>query len=558
MDRRLKRAVLANGSIILNGRYEILKCIHSKGMANVYIVQDTHLSKQWCLKEVRISESGKNNIELRSLDNEANILKGLSYERIPRITAIETDNDSHFVVMDFLDGVTLRDYVQGNGKLSEDLAVKWMLQMVQTMGYLHKKSIFYRDMKPDNVMVRANNTINIFDFGISVKVKYKGEKPEQTLGTLGYAPPEQGKRDLPMDLRSDIYSMGLTFYYMLTGEDPKNFIDGDGLLKLNPITYYTPDISPELVKIVDKCIQLNPDDRYQDCEELQYVLENYKSFDKKYRSKSKRRVVTVFSLFLAGLLISIGSIVPFTLNKIEYDKNYDNALIVAKQSGKYDDYNKVISLNPTNLSPYSDYLEIIKTDGVFTKEEESTLLNFINPNLSVIKSDEDYGQIAFEIGKLYWFYYKGTNNDSGHILSIKWFEDAINANYNKDEATVYYNLGVFNKDISKSVTEANDSGMYIKYWQDLIKIQNSNTGDIVTIQTYISIAECISTYVYNLKKDGVSYEEINMELVMLNRFVNTYRVDDTTLSSIKNLYTELKNLLNGLDERVKTIYDITN
>lgn len=550
-----KREHLNNGDLVLNGRYEILKCIHSKGMANVYLVRDTHLGKQWCLKEIRKSQAGRKNIEFISLMQEANILRSLNNEKIPRITTIENDGDSLFVVMDFLDGVTLKDFVQEKGRIPEDMAVKWMIQIVQAVGYLHsersnKKPIFYRDMKPDNLMIRSNGVINIFDFGISVRLEYPNQLPEYTLGTPGYVAPEQQKKNLPMDLRSDIYSMGRTFYFMLTGIDPRGFI-GE---KLKPISDWSPDVSPVLISIVNKCMADNPNDRYQTCEELQYALENYKFSDEKHRSSAKRKVKVVISLAVAGFVMGICSIIPFGINGAQSKDAYDKALIVAQQSGRLEDYDKVLTMNPLNISPYEGYIDAVKEDGIFTLDEEKGLLNHINPNLMDLKKDKDYGKVAFDIGKLYWFYYP---SEDGKTLSIKWFEDAISSDFNKEEATVYYNLGVFNRDISKSVKEASDSGMYKKYWNNLLLIQNMDTSDIITIQTNISIAECISTYAYNLKKDGVSYEDISKEIGVLNSFINSYKIDSSTLDTIKSMYSELKSDLNGLESRVKVVYGLS-
>ena len=412
-----KRTQLVNGEKILNGRYEVLKCIHSKGMANVYIVQDTNLGI--------------------SLLQEANILRSLNHERIPRIVNIDDEGDSLFVVMDFLDGMTLKSFVDEKGKIPEEMAVKWMLQVVQTMGYLHserahKKPIFYRDMKPDNLMIRPNGTINIFDFGISVRVESKDQLPDYTLGTPGYVAPEQKRKDLPVDLRSDIYSMGMTFYFMLTGIDPRGFLNS----KLKPVSDWSPEVSPALIKIIDKCLKENPKDRYQDCEELQYALENYRFSDEKYKASARRKVFSVLIIgilgvligigSILGVLIGIGSIIPFMLDKAEEDNVYQNAILVAKQSGRLEDYDAAISLRPTELAPYEGYLEAIKQDGVFSQEEEGKLLNHINPNLQEIKGSGGYGKLAFEIGKLYWFYYQGSlSGESGSSLSIRWFEDAV-------------------------------------------------------------------------------------------------------------------------------------
>lgn len=547
-----RREHLNNGDLVLNGRYEILKCIHSKGMANVYLVRDTQLGKQWCLKEIRLSQAGKENIEYISLMQEANILRSLNNEKIPRITTIDNDGDSLFVVMDFLDGVTLKDFVQEKGRIPEELAVKWMIQIVQAVGYLHsersnKKPIFYRDMKPDNLMIRSNGVINIFDFGISVRIERPNQLPEYTLGTPGYVAPEQKKKNLPMDLRSDIYSMGRTFYFMLTGVDPRGFI-GE---KLKPISDWSPDVSPVLISIVNKCMEENPNDRYQNCEELQYALENYKFSDEKHRSSAKRKVKVVISLAVAGVTMGIFSIIPFGINGAQSKDAYNKALVVAQQSGRLEDYDKVLSMNPLSIPPYEGYIDAIKEDGVFSLDEEKGLLNHINPNLIELKNDKDYGKIAFDIGKLYWFYYP---SEDGKTLSIKWFDDAISSGFNKEESTAYYKLGVFNRDISKSVKEASDSGMYKDYWDNLLSIQNMDTSDIITLQTNISIAECISTYAYNLKKDGVSYEDISKELKLLNDFVSSYKVDSSTLDTIKSLYAELKSDLEGLSDRVDVIY----
>lgn len=547
-----RREHLNNGDLVLNGRYEILKCIHSKGMANVYLVRDTQLGKQWCLKEIRLSQAGRENIEYISLMQEANILRSLNNEKIPRITTIDNDGDSLFVVMDFLDGVTLKDFVQEKGRIPEELAVKWMIQIVQAVGYLHsersnKKPIFYRDMKPDNLMIRSNGVINIFDFGISVRIERPNQLPEYTLGTPGYVAPEQKKKNLPMDLRSDIYSMGRTFYFMLTGVDPRGFI-GE---KLKPISDWSPDVSPVLISIVNKCMEENPNDRYQNCEELQYALENYKFSDEKHRSSAKRKVKVVISLAVAGITMGIFSIIPFGINGAQSKDAYNKALVVAQQSGRLEDYDKVLSMNPLSIPPYEGYIDAIKEDGVFSLDEEKGLLNHINPNLIELKNDKDYGKIAFDIGKLYWFYYP---SEDGKTLSIKWFDDAISSGFNKEESTAYYKLGVFNRDISKSVKEASDSGMYKDYWDNLLSIQNMDTSDIITLQTNISIAECISTYAYNLKKDGVSYEDISKELKLLNDFVSSYKVDSSTLDTIKSLYAELKFDLEGLSDRVDVIY----
>ena len=550
-----KRTCLTNGVRVVNGRFEVLKCIHSKGMANVYIVQDLNLGKQWCLKEIRKSQAGKKDVEYISLLQEANILRTLSHERIPRITEIEDEGDSLFVIMDFLDGTTLRDFVESKGKIPEEMAVKWMLQIVQTMGYLHsekhnKKPIFYRDMKPDNIMIRPNGAVNIFDFGISIRVENKNQKPDYTLGTPGYVAPEQKKRDLPVDLRSDIYAMGRTFYFMLTGVDPRVYLDKP----LKSISDWSPEISLALTKIVERCMSEDPEDRYQDCEELQYALENYQFSDEKYKTSAKRKVAITLITALVGTGLAISSIIPFSMNKVQEEDEYTRLYLVAQQSGKLGDYERVLDMNPLNLEPYLGYIDALKSDGIFSRDEESILLNKINPNLIDLKADPDYGRVAYEIGRLYWFYYEDDTEDDGKILAIKWFEDAIAVHCNEKESEIYRNIGIFRRDIAKSIKDATDDGMYKDYWDNLLLSQESTNNDLVTIQTYISISECIATYSYNLKKDGVKYEDIMSEIGVLQYFTDNYNPEEATLDTMKDLYIELSNSVSGLEKRVNTVY----
>lgn len=562
-----KRSCLNVGDRVLNGKYEVVRIIHAKGMANVYAVIDSNLGKQWCLKEIRKSEAGRRNIEYISLLQEANILRDLSNERIPRITEIENDGDSLFVVMDFLDGINLKDFIEKNGKVSEEIAVKWMTQIVQAMSYLHsnkskKKPIFYRDMKPDNLMVRPNGDINIFDFGISIKVESPDQKPEYTLGTTGYVAPEQQDRNLPIDLRSDIFAMGRTFYFILTGVDPRSLMSPELIDKkkymssksLKPIEEWSPEISPALIAIVNKCMEDNPEDRYQDCEELQYALETYKSSDVKNRSAAYRKVITSIVLLISGVIIMCGSIIPFTLDENKKMEEYEAALAVAEQSGLVDDYKKALDLNALDIRAYLGFIEATKVDGVFSKDEEKQLLDSVNPNLLELKELDGYGDLAYSLGRLYWFYYDDYNEqDEGKTLSIKWFEDAIASNCNVAESTIYYDLGIFKRDIAKSIKDSSDSGMYKNYWNNLIKAQESSTNDMVTIQTYISVSECISVYSYNLKIDGVTYEEVIEEVGILEYFVENYKVDESS-DIISSLYDELSRTVAGLESRVNTVY----
>lgn len=547
-----KRSVLSCGDKILNGRYEILKVIHSSGMSNVYLVSDSNLNKQWCLKEIRKSEAGRDQVEYFSLLQEANIMKSLNHTSIPRITTIEQDGDSIFIIMDYVDGMSVKSWLMRRGKISQDVVVSWMKQITQVVMYLHnrKQPIFYRDMKPDNVMIQGDGNIKLLDFGISVVIKEPGQVIEKALGTDGYAAPEQRRRGNVCDLRSDIYAMGKTMYYMLTGINPSQIPKDTPLRSVREVDS---SISIGLEQIVNKCIQENPDDRYQSCEELLYALQNYKTLDTKYRNSIRRKCTTVLILFLSSISILITSLIPLNLYNNQQEKEYARLITVAEQSGKAEDYEAVLDVNALTIKPYLGYIDAIKVDGVFTKEEEADLLGYINPNLEELKLQQDYGALAFSMGKLYWFYYQGNSQEEGMITSVKWFEDAKVSGYEPELAEVYYQLGTFKRNISVSVTESADAGMYKNYWDNLIKAKEVDNGELVNLQLNLAISSCISTYAYNLKVDGVTYEELTTEIESLQKYINTYT---PSLEKAQTSYDSLVQTVSGLSDKVNSVYGV--
>lgn len=548
-----KREFLKVGDRVLHDKYEVLKIISTKGMANVYLVQDNSLNKQWCMKEIRVSSAGKKMVEYHSLLQEANVMKGLNHANIPRIVTIERDGDSVFIVMDYVDGMSIKDWVMsrksGNGRVPLDIAISWMKQICQVMMYLHnrKQPILYRDMKPDNVMIQSDGNIKVLDFGTAVVIKSPDQKIERALGTRGYAAPEQSKRGNVCDLRSDIYGMGKTFYYMLTGISPSQIDDS----KILPIREIDSSIPIGIVKIVDKCCEKDPNKRYQTCEELLYELQNYKTLDTQYRKKIRRKVYLVGGLFITSIFLIITSLIPFSMYRSQQLREYNNLLAIAEQTGRSDDYVAVLRANPRNIEPYLGLIDSIKVDGVFSKSEEQLLLNYVNPNIQTLQEESGYGELAYEIGKLYWLYYEGSSEDEGMMTSTKWFSDAIEDGYETDLANVYYQLGAFKRNIATSITESEDRGMYAQYWNNLITAREQDTGELVSLQLNLSIASCISTYAYNLREDGISYSDICNQITVLNEFVNQYT---PSIEKAQSSYEELVRALDGLQEKVNTIY----
>lgn len=543
-----KRRYLQVGDTVLGEKYEVIKIIHTSGMANVYMVEDENLNKQWCLKEIIKSEAGRNEIEYRSLIKEANIMKSLSHSSIPRIVSIDTEGDSIFIVMDFVDGISVKDWLVRRGSVEQTVAVAWMKQVCNVLLYLHtrKNPIFYRDMKPDNIMVQSDGNIKLLDFGISEIITKDNMVIKEALGTRGFAAPEQKVKGSPYDLRSDIFGVGRTMYYMLTGLNPSVI----GEKNLRGIREVNPSVSIGLERVVNKCMEEDVNKRYQSIEEVLYDIQNYNKLDYSYRKKIRRKVDTVLFLLVGSVFMVCMSVVPFMIQKSRASDEYNTLVEVAMQSGRVEDFKRAIEKNPVGVKPYLGYIDEIKSDGVFDKNEEKDILNYINPVLGDVKKERDYPELAYEMGKLYWFYYD-SDVDTNMTLSVKWFEDAKNGGYNVDESTIMYDLGQFKKNISMSIAESSDSGMYKEYWDELMKAKSYNSGEIVELQINTAIINTISSNAYRLRKDGVSLDELKSEVERIGDYLK-----ETSPSEGKatKLYDTLESKYKMVSEDMDDLY----
>ena len=252
---------------VIDGKYEILREIGRGGMSVVYLAMDTHLNKQWAVKEIRKKGSGRNDeIVVNSLLAEANMMKRLDHPALPRIVDIIDNGITIYVVMDYIEGESLDKILNEYGTQSEEKVIEWAMQIADALSYLHgqKPPIIYRDMKPANVMLKPEGNIKIIDFGIAREYKEQSLADTTVLGTKGYAPPEQYSGQT--DPRSDIYALGMTMHHLLTGADPRS---GEAYV---PVRQWNPALSEGIEVIIDKCVQPAAEHRYQNCADLMWSI----------------------------------------------------------------------------------------------------------------------------------------------------------------------------------------------------------------------------------------------------------------------------------------------
>lgn len=283
---------------VIGERYEILKQIGKGGMSVVYLAMDRQLNRQWAVKEIRKAADGNNDeIVTGCLIAEANLMKRLDHPALPHIADIIDNGETVYAVMEYVEGESLDRIMNKYGARPRKLVIEWTKQLCDALNYLHsqKPPIIYRDMKPANIILRPDGNLKLIDFGIARE--YRGENTADTtvFGTKGYAPPEQyGLRQT--DARSDIYALGMTMHYLLTGVNPGPADD-----EYVPIRQRNPELPEDLERIIGKCTRPDPEDRYQNCSELMYALEHCEEEEETRRRRQKNKM----GAFAAGAVFAV-------------------------------------------------------------------------------------------------------------------------------------------------------------------------------------------------------------------------------------------------------------
>jgi serine/threonine protein kinase len=246
----------------LHRHYLILQTVGQGGMAAVYRGLDTRANKPVAIKEM--SQDGLSPEELReALDafrSEAEVLKPLSHENLPRVYESFSEGSRHYLIMDFVEGQTLEQIQRaaGGGPLPEQDVLRWASQLCNVLAYLHeqKPPIIFRDLKPANVMITPEGRVKLIDFGIARVFRPGRSHDTQILGTPGYAPPEQyGKTQT--DQRADVYALGVMLHQLLTGYDPANTP-----FSLPPAHTRNAAVSPHVQAAIERATRLDRDTRH--------------------------------------------------------------------------------------------------------------------------------------------------------------------------------------------------------------------------------------------------------------------------------------------------------
>ncbi len=266
--------------VFLQNRYEILDLIGSGGMSEVYRAHCHKLNRYVAIKVLK-KEFGKDDEFVRKFKMEAQAAGALNHPNIVNYYDVVDEDDLHYIVMELVEGITLKNYIDQKGRLDTDEAVEYAIKIAEGLKAAHSRGIIHRDVKPQNVILSENHNLKVADFGIARAVTAQTASASQAMGSVHYISPEQAKGEFT-DERSDIYSLGITLYEMVTGKLPFN---GDTAVSValahvnddvTPPSVYNPTLPVGVEKVILKCMDKDADRRYQDADslisDLQFVL----------------------------------------------------------------------------------------------------------------------------------------------------------------------------------------------------------------------------------------------------------------------------------------------
>jgi len=543
------------GSVI-DGKYRVIDQIGEGGMSIVWLVTDSRLNKQWAIKEIKKNaRTETHKVIVDSLRAEANLMKGLDHPALPRIVDIIEDGASLYVVMDFIQGDDLLSIMKNHQRIiTEADVVDWGIQLCDALTYLHGKGIVYRDMKPGNVMLMSDGTVKIIDFGIAREYSPDKEDDTMPLGTRGYASPEAFKRGVQTTPISDIYSLGVTLFHLVTGHGPMEFVDQP---TLPPIRMINPALSEGLEFVIIKATQWSPMERYQSCNEMRYDLENLGDLTREHRRKLQRTMTLFKVSAIAGvvcLALGIGTMIGSNLVRSNsYGDIMSRAAIASTEERVTDQgaaaseaeelYTQAIAIIPGDITPYSNLVNnVFKADSEFTATEGSRWTGLFNDYKGSIDGDAAYGKLCYDVGIDYFIYYSYGQELTRGSSAVSWFEAAINDYEQRSErnqphvmteneystAKVYRTIGEFSQRLSHTVAEGTESTAFNEYWDAL-------DGAVASLSNSDAV-------IVRLRLCNVVMQALNAP-----DYVNGFSRANVTEGQMKSLLNDVRDIANGLE-----------
>ncbi|MCQ2494934.1 MAG: protein kinase [Lachnospiraceae bacterium] len=430
---------------ILNGTYVIQKPLGSGGGGSIYLAYHNRLQKHVAIK--KIHEVGMVPEEI--LRREADILKNLRHSYLPQVFDFLVMPSGVYTVMDYIPGWSLKELLDSGHKFSEKEIVKYGTQLCEALSYLHSQNpaIIHGDIKPANIMVTPEGNITLIDFNISAFTRNDGKA--YTFGySAGYAAPEQYReyqrlygnpntttessaeaaRGIPIDYRTDIYSVGATLYHMLTGMKITKAPEGQVVT----------DAGNGLVFILNKALSANPAKRYANAGQMLNAFRSIYKLDKRYKQlEARRTVMQIVFILLAAVgvvMLYLGVRKGKTDLVAKYDKCIED-MIEAREDGDVDAfeqyYEEALEINSERVEAYVE-----RADLLFELQEYSEDIVYIEKHVLTtdgLEFSSDIGYVYYMLGLCYF----ETEDYSNAITA---YRNALK--YDKTDGNIYVQYAI--------------------------------------------------------------------------------------------------------------------
>ena len=516
---------------VVDNKYRILHEIGKGGMSHVYLAINEAANKEWAIKEVE-KNTRINGDEVRQKPmTETALMKKLRHEHLPEITDVLETDDAYLIVMDYIEGRTLKQILREDGAQKQEDVINWSIKLCDILRYLHERDvpIIYRDMKPGNVMLKPDGNVMLIDFGAAREYKKDAAGDTSCLGTKGYAAPEQYGGAGQTDERTDIYNLGATMYHLVTGKDPTR-----PPYEMRPIRQWDQSLSTGLEEIIRRCTQNDPDKRYQTARELMYALRHYREMEYGYRQTKKKQ----YRLFVASCIISAvclaGAFVMGVYAKRDARNTYEAYLREGQtaigQKQQIEAYEKAIRTAPQREEAYSRLLnDVMLSDGEFTQDEANELTRIMGyrKNASDKTAEEQfsankkgYEKFCYDMGLAFFYYYGDSGNRQ---LSRPWFEIAKESDTldpaQKSRAERFYKIAEYYARLGDKNRSGDSVISYEDYWNDLLTVSRGDIAAEDNIRTalviYRELAYQIGARAVEFRAAGVTEDEMRSQLKMI-------------------------------------------
>ena len=571
--------MLEVGSLV-DGKYRILQKIGQGGMSIVYLARNERANKQWAIKEVRKDGVHDYEVVKQGLVAEIDMLKRLSHPTLPSIIDVIDGEDSFLIVMDYIEGNPLDKAIKATGAQSEDNVIEWAKQLCDVLGYLHSRTppIIYRDMKPANVMLRPDGSVILIDFGTAREYKSGNVGDTTCLGTRGYAAPEQFGGHGQTDARTDIYCLGATMYHLVTGHNPCDYP-----YEMYPIRQWNPMLSTALERIILKCTQKNPNDRYQTCAELLYDLENMEIIvDDAVRKRNFRWRMFLVSCIMT-VIMSACAITAYAVkdqvSKSTYSAFMDKAAISDDLDDKFENYKNAINLSPEKQEAYIDLLDVLtddtQSDPYFTDEEYNSfrvdVLEHSNTdhsnktNISILESEnpEGYAELALKLGYACYFECEDINTSNASSRAKIWYDNALRSEKLSEQdqarAKMISSLVQNRDDVTRKKKDGTAVVDYDVYWANIVGILNNSQTDssLMRLQMHRFALNEVIVHSGDFIRKGVKSEDIEKNVINSASELTqeVLASDEISDEMVEILYVEIAK---GSDEEASLIIKAQN